>query len=240
MTHLIYQYPPLTPGILLKRYKRFLADIQLDSGEVITAHCPNTGPMTGVCTPGSPVFISHSSNPKRKLPYTWELIQVNDLKPTWVGINTALPNRIIKLALQQYLFPELGEYDEILSEIPYGEQHKSRIDFLLKKNNHQIYLEIKNTTWSNGEIALFPDTVTTRGQKHLRELIQVKQAGDRAVMLYFINRSDCVKFAPGDKTDPKYGELLRVAIQAGVEIIPCRFDIQPNAIAYLGLADLAF
>lgn len=240
MTNLIYQYPSLTPGVLLKRYKRFLADIQLDSGEVVTAHCPNTGPMTGVCTPGSPVFISHSSNPKRKLPYTWELIQVNDLKPTWVGINTALPNRIIKLALQQYLFPELGKYEEILSEVPYGEAYKSRIDFLLKTKNHQIYLEVKNTTWSNGEIALFPDTVTTRGQKHLRELIQVKQGGARAVMLYFINRADCIKFAPGDEADPKYGELLRVAIQAGVEVLPCRFEVQPTGIVYLGLADLAF
>jgi sugar fermentation stimulation protein A len=240
MTNLIYQYPPLTAGILLKRYKRFLADIQLDSGEVITAHCPNTGPMTGVCIPGSPVFVSHSTNPKRKLSYTWELIQVNDIEPVWVGINTALPNRIIKLALQQYLFPELGEYEDILSEVPYGEAHKSRIDFLLKTKNHQIYLEVKNTTWSNGEIALFPDTVTTRGQKHLRELIQVKQAGARAVMLYFINRGDCIKFAPGDETDPKYGELLRVAIQAGVEVLPCRFNVQPDGIVYLGLADLAF
>ena len=240
MTNIIYQYPPLTSGILLKRYKRFLADIELDSGEVVIAHCPNTGPMTGVCTPGSPVFVSHSSNPKRKLSYTWELIQVNDIKPTWVGINTALPNRVIKLMLSQGLFPEFADYPEILSEVPYGEQGKSRIDFLLKKNNHQIYLEVKNTTLSDGEVALFPDTVTTRGQKHLRELIQVKHAGSRAVMLYFINRSDCTQFAPGDKTDPKYGELLRLAIQAGVEVIPCIFDVQPTGIAYLGLADLYF
>jgi sugar fermentation stimulation protein A len=240
MTNLIYQYPPLTPGVLLKRYKRFLADIQLDSGEIITAHCPNTGPMTGVCTPGSLVFVSHSSNPKRKLSYTWELIQVNDLEPTWVGINTALPNRIIKLALQQYLFPELGKYEEILSEVPYGEAHKSRIDFLLKTKNYPIYLEVKNTTWSNGKIALFPDTVTIRGQKHLRELIQIKQTGARAVMLYFINRSDCTQFAPGDEADPKYGELLRVAIQAGVELLPCRFNVQPHGIAYIGFADLHF
>ncbi|MGB3403539.1 MAG: DNA/RNA nuclease SfsA [Microcoleaceae cyanobacterium] len=240
MTNLIYQYPPLISGILLKRYKRFLADIELDSGEVITAHCPNTGPMTGVCAPGSPVFVSQSSNPKRKLPYTWELIQVNDLKPTWVGINTALPNRIIKLALHQGLLTEFADYPDILSEVPYGEQGKSRIDFLLQKNNHQIYLEVKNTTLSDGEIALFPDTVTTRGQKHLRELIQVKQAGARAAMLYFINRNDCTKFAPGDKTDPKYGELLRVAVEAGVEVIACRFDVQPTGIAYLGLADLDF
>ncbi len=240
MTHFIYQYPPLLPGVLLKRYKRFLADIQLDSGEVITAHCPNTGPMTGVCQAGSPVFVSQSSNPKRKLPYTWELIQVNDLEPTWVGINTALPNRIVKLALQQNLFSELGKYNEILSEVPYGQQQKSRIDFLLKDDHQLIYLEVKNTTWSRENIALFPDTITERGQKHLHELIHVKQQGARAIMLYFINRGDCIKFAPGDQADPKYGELLRVAIQTGIEILPCRFNVQPDGICYLGLADLAF
>jgi sugar fermentation stimulation protein A len=144
------------------------------------------------------------------------------------------------LALQQYLFPELGKYEEILSEVPYGEAHKSRIDFLLKTKNYPIYLEVKNTTWSNGKIALFPDTVTIRGQKHLRELIQIKQTGARAVMLYFINRSDCTQFAPGDEADPKYGELLRVAIQAGVELLPCRFNVQPHGIAYIGFADLHF
>jgi sugar fermentation stimulation protein A len=116
----LYRYPALYAGILIKRYKRFFADVELASGELVTAHCPNTGPMTGVSTPGSGVMVSKSDNEARKLAYTLELIQVNDNEPTWVGINTALPNRITKLALSQYLFPELGNYTAIKGEVPYG------------------------------------------------------------------------------------------------------------------------
>lgn len=186
MTDFIYQYPTLYPGILLKRYKRFFADIELSSGEVITAHCPNTGPMTGVCTPGSLVQVSYSDNPKRKLPYTWELIQVCENESTWVGINTAVPNRVIKLALEKELFPELGNYTQIRSEVIYGQDQKSRVDFLLtgSETDKPIYLEVKNTTLAQGRLALFPDTVTTRGQKHIRELSSYLPQG-RAMMLFF-------------------------------------------------------
>jgi sugar fermentation stimulation protein A len=122
----LYNYPPLYSGILLKRYKRFFADIQLDSGEIVTAHCPNTGPMTGVSTLGSAVQISKSDNQERKLAYTLELIQVHDNQPTWVGVNTMLPNRIVKLALAKNLFPELGNYSQIKGEVVYGQDKKSR------------------------------------------------------------------------------------------------------------------
>ena len=235
----IYNYPTLYPGILLKRYKRFFADIQLDTGEVVTAHCPNTGPMTGVSTIGSAVQISKSDNPQRKLAYTLELIQVNDLETTWVGVNTALPNRVIKLALQQHLFPQLGEYEQVKGEVVYGKDRKSRVDFYLTGSAElrPIYLEVKNTTWSDGSLALFPDTETTRGQKHLRELMEVLPQS-RSVMLYFINRGDCLEFAPVDITDPLYGQLLREAIQLGLEVLPCRFDVSPVGIRYLGLAEL--
>ena len=286
MDSYLYRYGPLESGVLLKRYKRFLADIQLTSGEVITAHCPNTGPMTGVCIPGNPVMVSYSPSKTRKYPYTWELIQLNsevdppqpplvkggreeseqypqtpltperNLEPPiskgehleppiskgglggliWTGINTALPNKIINLALTEKLFPSLGNYSEIRKEVPYGMNLKSRVDFLLKGEDKPIYLEVKNTTWSDGKIALFPDTVTERGQKHLKELIEVVKQGDRAVMLYFINRGDCTEFAPGDTADPVYGQLLREAILVGVEILPCRFEITPEGIKYLGLA----
>lgn len=116
----LYRYPPLYSGILLKRYKRFFADVQLTSGEIVTAHCPNTGPMTGVSTPQSAVQLSKSDNLNRKLAYTLELIQVHDNEPTWVGINTFLPNRIVKLALAKHLFPELGDYSQIKGEVVYG------------------------------------------------------------------------------------------------------------------------
>ncbi len=268
----LYRYPILYPGILLRRYKRFFADVELASGEVVTAHCPNTGPMTGVCIPGNAVQLSKSDNPNRKLAYTWEMIQLHDNEPTWVGVNTNLPNQIIKLALEKYLFPELGEYSQVRAEVVYGQDKKSRVDFfissfpkeiqksnrqqlelantilsaesspknselLLTENNRPIYLEVKNTTWAQGKLALFPDTETTRGQKHLRELMALLPQ-NRGVMLYFINRGDCDEFAPGDRADPVYGKLLRQALALGLEVLPCRFEISPIGIRYLGLAAL--
>lgn len=232
----LYQYPPLILGKLIKRYKRFLADIELETGAIITAHCPNTGPMTGVCTPESLVQVSKSDNPKRKLAYTWEMIKIDS---TWVGVNTSIPNRVIKLALEQQLFPQLaGRYSNVRSEVPYGKEQKSRVDFLLTGDNSQapIYLEVKSVTLSSGKIALFPDTVTTRGQKHLQELTTLVPDA-KSVMLYFINRHDCDVFAPSDRCDPKYGQLLREAVAQGVEVLPCRFKITPQGISYLGLAE---
>jgi sugar fermentation stimulation protein A len=237
---LIYQYPTLYPGTLLTRYKRFFADVQLDSGEIVTAHCPNTGPMSGICIPGNRVQLSFSPSPTRKLAYTWEMIEVNDTgSPVWVGVNTGLPNRIVKLALENFLFPELGVYREIRHEVPYG-QEKSRIDFLLTGGDvhRSTYIEVKNTTWTHHTLALFPDCVTTRGQKHLRELTALLPEA-RAVMLYFINRGDCDRFSPGDSADPKYGQLLRDAIVQGLEVLPCRFEVSPAGVHYLGLAELS-
>lgn len=234
--NLLYPYPPLITGRLIKRYKRFLADIELDTGEVITAHCPNTGPMTGISIPNSLVQVSKSNNPKRKLAYTWEMIQIDS---TWVGTNTAIPNRVVKLALEQKLFPELAtRYNKVRSEVPYGKDNKSRIDFLLTGGELQppIYVEVKSVTLSTSNVALFPDTVTTRGQKHLLELSQLVP-DIKAIMLYFINRGDCDTFAPSDRCDPKYGELLRQAVAKGVEVLPYRFEITPQGISYLGLAD---
>lgn len=233
----MYQYPPLIPGTLVKRYKRFFADIELASGEVITAHCPNTGPMTKICLPGNPVQVSRSDNPKRKLSYTWEMIQVNDNEPTWVGVNTGLPNRVIKLALEKQLLPELTGYSQIRPEFPYGQNKKSRVDFLLTHpETPPLYIEVKSTTLVQGNVALFPDTVTTRGQKHLQEL-RLLLPKARSVMLYFINRADCPYFAPGDSFDAAYGQLLREAVVAGVEVLPYRFEISPAGIRYLGLAE---
>ena len=235
MNQIIYQYPPLRSGKLIKRYKRFLADIELATGEIITAHCPNTGPMKGVCEPDSLVRVSKSDNPKRKLAYTWEMIMVDD---TWVGVNTGLPNQVIKLALEQKLFPQLAtRYDSVRREVTYGKR-KSRIDFLLSKTGQpDIYLEVKSVTLTQGKIALFPDTVTTRGQKHFLELMALIPDA-KPIMLYFINRGDCDRFAPGDFYDPNYGTLLREAVSLGVEILPLRFEITPQEIRYIGVADL--
>ncbi len=232
----LYRYSSLLSGKLIKRYKRFLADIELETGKIVTAHCPNTGPMTGVCIPGNLVQISPSNNPKRKLAYTWEMIKINH---TWVGVNTGLPNKVIKIALEQKLFSELApHYNKVRSEVPYGRDQKSRIDFLLTGNDNQlpIYLEVKNVTLTQEKTALFPDTVTTRGQKHLKELMALIPDA-KAVMLYFINRGDCSSFAPGDNFDSQYGILLREAVAAGVEVLPYSFEITPAGIKYLGLLD---
>jgi sugar fermentation stimulation protein A len=233
---LVYQYPPLVSGRLLKRYKRFFADVKLDTGEIITAHCPNTGLMTGISVPDSLVLVSKSDNPKRKLAYTWEMVKLNS---TWVGTNTAIPNRVVKLGLAQKLFPELANrYHLVRSEVPYGQEKKSKIDFLLSGDDHQpaIYLEVKSVTLSRDSLALFPDTVTTRGQRHLQELTELVPK-IKAVMLYFINRGDCDRFAPSDSCDPKYGKLLRLAVAEGVEVLPYRFEITPQGINYLGKAN---
>jgi sugar fermentation stimulation protein A len=234
----LYTYPPLVAGKLRKRYKRFFADIELENGEIITAHCANTGPMTGVCQIDSPVYVSRSDNPKRKLTYTWEMIQIQG---TWVGVNTSLPNTVVKLALEQRLLGDLvGDTTIISPEVPYGEDKKSRIDFLLREPlsvKPPTYIEVKNTTLAEGERALFPDTVTTRGQKHLRELMGILPEA-RALMLYFINREDCCQFSPGDVYDQEYGRLLRQGLEQGIEVLPCRFQISPAGIRYLGLATL--
>lgn len=234
---LVYHYPPLLSGRLLKRYKRFFADIELSTGEVITAHCPNTGPMTCISTPGSPVQVSRSDNPNRKLPYTWEMIEVYENQPTWVGVNTSMPNRVTKQVLEARLLPQLGDYDQVQPEVTYGVE-KSRVDFVLRGQDQLLtYVEVKSTTWAKGELALFPDTVTTRGQKHLREL-QALLPHSRVVMLYFINREDCTYFSPGDSADPTYGKMLREAVSKGLQVLPCRFEITPAGVSYLGQAKL--
>jgi sugar fermentation stimulation protein A len=179
--------------------------------------------------------LSCSDYAKRKLPYTWEMIQISQPKPTWVGANTALPNRVIKAMLAAKQIPELADrYDQVKSEVRYGKENKSRIDFLLTRDNESpIYVEVKNTTWTRGSLALFPDTETTRGQKHLQELMNLPDNA-QAVMLYFVNRGDCDRFAPGDSKDPKYGTLFREAIAKGVEILPCSFQLSPKGLQYLG------
>ncbi len=235
----VYPYPPLQSGILLRRYKRFFADIKLDTGEEITAHCPNTGPMTGISTPGSPVQVSHHSDPKRKLAYTWEMIQVTENGPAWVGVNTGMPNKVVGAALDAGVLPELTGYGENQREVTYG-QERSRIDFLLTQpEKPPAYVEVKSTTWAQGKLALFPDTVTTRGQKHIRELAALIPNA-RVCMLYFINRGDCPEFAPGDEKDQHYGQLLRQARDAGLEVLPYRFEVNPRGIYFLGLAECKF
>lgn len=234
----VHTYSDLLTGRLVSRYKRFFADIELDNGEIVTAHCANTGSMTGVCKIGSPVLVSYHSNPNRKLAYSWEAIYLDE---QWIGINTSLPNRVIGHMLDRHLLPELETYTEVKSEVVYGNE-KSRIDFLLTDSStkKRIYVEVKNTTWCIGNLALFPDTVTTRGQKHLRELMSVITENTASALIFFINRGDCDRFTAGAQADPEYDRLLKEAIAKGVKVLACRFKIEPTKITYLGLANLDF
>jgi len=216
--------PPLIKGTLLKRYKRFLADIKLDNGKLVTAHCPNSGSMMSCSEPGSPVLISYHSNPKRKYAYTWELVYTND---TWVGINTIVPNRLVYEAVEEGLVPELTGYSQIKREVRYGSN--SRIDLLLS-NGHQCYVEVKNVTLADDGIAYFPDAVTERGKKHLHELIKVVENGDRGVMFYLVQRQDTELFRPAHHIDPKYSETLIRAVDRGVEVLVYQAVISPEEI----------
>jgi sugar fermentation stimulation protein A len=236
---------PLVEGVLIRRYKRFLADVELDNGSEVTAHCPNTGPMTGVLHPGGRVRLRHDPSPTRKLAWTWEQAQCPgaDGQPLWVGVNTGLPNKLVRATVEAGLLaPWLGPIGAIKAEVPYGEGRRSRIDLLLTPapeaaDQRPIYVEIKNTTWSDGDLALFPDTVTERGQKHLRELMALLPEA-RAVLLPCLSRCDVQRFAPGDAADPTYGELFRQALAAGVEILPCRYSFDAEGVHWLGLAEV--
>ena len=209
---------PYIKGILIKRYKRFLADIELEDGSVITAHTPNTGAMTGCSTPGSRVWLRDTGNPERKYPYSWEIVEARP--DVLVGIHTGLSNKLVLEAIEDGVIEELQNYQQILTEVPYGEE-KSRIDLLLKKDasvdSEQCYVEVKNVTLIEDNIAWFPDAVSVRGTKHLRELIKMVEQGHRAVIFYCVQRNDAVEFRPAETIDPIYSETLQRAVQAGVE-----------------------
>ena len=245
MNDRIIEFDPLIEGILLKRYKRFLADIKLESGEVVTAHCANTGPMKGLLSEGAKVRVSISSSPTRKLPYTWEqvcVLGVNN-EEVWVGINTLFANKLIKKVLEKNLLKEIiGEIEKIKSEVPYGKDKKSRIDFFLtpkssNPDNRNIYIEVKNTTWIKENTALFPDTVTKRGQKHLIELKKLIPAS-KSVLVLCITRKDACFFAPGDDADPLYGRLFRESLSAGMISIPCSFEFHKDHVSWNGIKPL--
>lgn len=215
----------LIPGRLLRRYKRFMADVELDDGAMVTAHCPNSGSMLGCAVPGSRVLLSRSDNPTRKFPYTWELVQADGC---WVGINTALTNRLAREGIEQGIVAELQGYELIRQEVCYGSE-RSRIDLLLEGPG-LCYVEVKNVTLIDGDVARFPDSVTERGQKHLRELMAMVESGARSVNLFVVQRADARAVAPADAIDPAYGRLLRLAVEAGVELLAYQARVTPAEI----------
>lgn len=215
------KWPHLIEGTLIIRYKRFLFDVRLKNGHTVTAHCPNTGSMTGCCEPGCEVYLSRSGNPDRTLPYTVELTRMNT---TLIGVNTMVPNRLVKESIRAGIIPQLSGYPVLRSEVRSGAS--SRIDLLLENGKERCYVEIKNCTLVVDGTACFPDAVSSRGLKHLLELEMQVQAGNRCVMFYLVQRTDAVEFRPADHIDPAYGRALRSACSKGVEIMVC--DVKIN------------
>ena len=220
---------PLIKAKLIQRYKRFLADVQLSSGDTITIHTANTGSMMGCSDPGSIVWISDSNNLKRKCRYSWELTQTFNNK--LIGINTHLANVLVKEAISNGVIKELQGYDKICFEVPYGNEN-SRIDILLENVNSEkkCYIEVKNVTAVVDDIAIFPDAVSKRGTKHLRELVGVASKNDRAVLCFCVQREDATSVRPADEIDPVYGKTLRYAMNNGVEVIAYRAVVTPKKI----------
>jgi sugar fermentation stimulation protein A len=207
----------LARGRLVRRRMRFLAEVVLDTGEEVTAHVPNTGSMRSTNAPGSEVALSHHPDPKRKLEWTLELVRAGRC---WVGVNTARPNRIVEEAIAAGRIGPLRGYPTIRREVKYGE--RSRVDLLLEGRKGLCYVEVKNVTYREGRRGLFPDAVTERGKRHLRELREMVRAGHRAVIFFLVNRDDCASFGPAREIDPRYGEVLDEVVGEGVEPLAYR------------------
>jgi sugar fermentation stimulation protein A len=211
----------MIPGVLLKRYKRFLADVRLENGEVVTAHCPNSGSMKACADPGMPVYLSRATNPKRKLAYSWELIR---MPGSLVGVNTLLPNRLVREAIACGQIAPLRGYPEIDREV--GIEGGSRIDLMLSGGDlPRCYVEVKNCTWVHGGVARFPDAVTERGRKHMAALQSLVARGFRAAVFFLIQRMDARAFEPARDLDPAYTAALREAADAGVEALAYDVDL---------------
>jgi len=221
----------LVAGKLIKRYKRFLADVLLDNGEIVTAHCTNSGSMLSCIEEGAPVMLSRSKNPNRRTAFTWELIFMNN---NWIGVNTLVPNKLAEEWINAHIIPDFPIYDTVKREVRFGD---SRFDVYAENDTEKCFIEVKNVTYKWEKYAIFPDAKTTRGQKHLKTLLKAKQEGFRAVMLYIIQRSDVEIFAPAEQIDPEYAQILRNVHQNGVEIIPCRAKITPKAITFDKILD---
>ena len=230
--------PPLESATLIKRYKRFLADVELANGEQITIHCPNTGAMTGCAEPGAQVFFSTSDNKKRKYPNTFELS--SNSHGHLIGVNTGKANHIVKEAIESGLVNELNGYEQLATEVKYGSEN-SRIDIkLTDPNRPDCYIEIKSTTLlldADNNLGGFPDAVTTRGQKHLRELAEVVEQGDRAVLVFLVQHTGIKRVTVAAQIDPTYAEQLQKAHAAGVEILVLHTHITQDEIKVISSSD---
>ena len=218
--------PALQQATLIQRYKRFLADVITPEGEHLTLHCPNTGAMTGCATPGDTVWYSTSANLKRKYAHTWEIPESQ--QGAFICVNTQRANPLVKEAIDAGLIPELMGYSTLKGEVKYGEEG-SRIDFMLQADDRpECYIEVKSVTLADRDNGYFPDAVTLRGQKHLRELMSVAAAGKRAVLLFAVLHSAIERFSPARHIDPKYAQLLNEAQKQGVEVFAYKAELSAD------------
>lgn len=222
--------PPLQAGTLVRRYKRFLADIQLADGSLVTLHCPNTGSMLNCMAPGSRVWFSRSDDPARKLPGTWEIVETPQGR--LACINTGRANRVVEQALLAGTIPELAGFTQLRREVRYGEEN-SRVDFQLSYELCQAYVEVKSVTlgFDGSTTAAFPDAVTQRGARHLRELAAMARAGHRAVQLYCVNLTGVEAVRPAVEIDDAYAQALRQAVAEGVEVLAYGVQLTPEHIS---------
>ena len=211
-------------GTLIRRYKRFLAEIRLDDGTEVVAHCTNSGSMKSCLENGAEVYLTPVTDPKRRTKFTWEMIKING---GWVGINTGNPNKLAFEAISARQIPDLTGYTNVKREVVFGD---SRFDIFAENETEKCFVEVKNVSLKEGNYALFPDAVTTRGQKHLKTLMEVKATGIRAVMLYIVQRTDVEVFAPAREIDPEYARVLKQAVNAGVEVIVLQVEVTPEGI----------
>lgn len=228
---------PILEGVLVKRYKRFLADVILSDGTEITVHCPNSGSMRGCAEPGYRVIISDSQNPKRKLRYTLEWVHNGKC---WIGVNTHRSNDLVEEAIRLGRIEHLRGYEGLQREVKYGFENKSRIDILLEDANRgKCFVEVKNVSLiSSNNSYQFPDAVTQRGLKHIHELVRMIKEGHRAVMFFVINRSDASFFEPAWEIDPKYSQALLEGIGEGLEVLSYQVHIEPPRASLESLVDL--
>jgi sugar fermentation stimulation protein A len=226
---------PLTEGILIKRYKRFLADIRLANGKVITAHCPNTGTMLTCSTPGSAVCLSISDNSKRKYPYTLEMIKVGT---TWVGVNTSRTNGLVAEAILQGKIAELKGVEKVVAEIKTSRH--TRLDLQVVQGTRNTYIEVKNCSLAIDGCAMFPDAVTVRGTKHLHELTRLVEEGSEAAIFFLVQRMDATRFAPAVHIDPDYCKALKQAIVAGIKVLVYQARVSPDGIDVVNSLPFSF
>jgi sugar fermentation stimulation protein A len=217
-------FPPLITAKLLRRYKRFLADVELDNGELITVHCPNTGAMTGCAEPGSTVWLSVSNSPTRKYPHTWELV---DTARGMACIHSARANAVVAEAFDAGMIPGFSTLEELRREVKYGAG--SRADLVLVQGGGEVFVEVKSVTLClEGGQGVFPDAVSERGRKHLQELQTLSEAGTRAMMFFCVLHAGISRVSAAGDIDPRYRQALREAMEAGVEVQAWRADISPG------------